>query len=134
MYCRYFRSTHNTEFHVKISPKNLSRFTQNELDCFFKQARSILKNSALTLLMAPKQKKDYGRILVITSRKVGNAPTRNTIRRRIKSLFYEQGYYEQGYDCVAIIKKEGAHLSFAVLQALFATTPLHQKAPPSCPE
>ncbi len=81
------------------------------------------------MLVAPRQEKDYSRILVITSRKVGNAPMRNKIRRRIKSLFYEQSYYTGKYDCVVIIKKGGAHLSFAELKSLFATVMFGETTP-----
>ena len=106
-----------------ITPKkitgNLSRFTKKEVDAFFKTARRAVRHQGLYILLAPAQR-DYGRILVIASRKVGNAPTRNKVRRQLKALFYEQRYYTHGLDCVIIMKKEGAQLPFATLQELLS--------------
>jgi ribonuclease P protein component len=106
-----------------IPPKkitgSLSRFTKKEVDAFFKVARRVVRHQGLYILVAPAQR-DYGRILVIASRKVGNAPTRNKVRRQFKAIFYEQNYYTRGLDCVIIMKKEGAQLPFATLQELLA--------------
>jgi len=98
---------------------NLSRFTKKEVDAFFKIARRVVRHQGLYILLAPAQK-PHGRILVIASRKVGNAPTRNKVRRQFKAIFYEQRYYTHGLDCVIIMKKEGAQLPFATLQELLA--------------
>ena len=97
--------------------RNLSRFTKKEIDALFKKARRVIKHQGLHILVAPKQK-EYGRILIIASRKTGNAPTRNKIRRRLKSIFYEQELYKQEYDCIVIVKKEGPLLTFEQLKKL----------------
>jgi ribonuclease P protein component len=98
---------------------SLSRFTKKEIDAFFTHARRVVQHPGLYILVAPQQK-TYGRILVITSRKVGNSPTRNKIRRQLKAIFYESRYYERGLDCVIVIKKEGTLLPFTTLQQLLA--------------
>lgn len=98
----------------------LSRFTQKEIDVFFKQARCALRHPGLVFLIAPQQKTEFGRILVITSRKVGIAPVRNKIRRQFKALFYENQYYTRGYDCVIIVRKEATLLPFEKLHDLLA--------------
>lgn len=98
----------------------LSRFTQKEIDAFFKAARCALRYRGLVFLIAPQQNPAFGRILVITSRKVGNAPTRNKIRRQFKALFYENNYYTHGHDCVIIVKKESTLIPFAKLQNLLS--------------
>lgn len=107
---------------------SLSRFTKKEVDAFFKVARRVVRHHGLYILVAPAQR-DYGRILVIASRKVGNAPTRNKVRRQFKAIFYEQSYYTRGLDCVIIMKKEGAQLPFATLQELLARAFVTHQAP-----
>lgn len=108
----------------------LSRFTQKEIDAFFKNARCTLRYRGLVFLIAPQQNPAFGRILVITSRKVGNAPTRNKIRRQLKALYYENQYYAYGHDCVIIVKKESTLIPFAKLQDLLAhvMSPLASKS------
>jgi ribonuclease P protein component len=91
--------------------KKISKFTKREVDHLFQHARRIVKMPACTILGAPRQK-DFARILIITSRKVGNAPERNLIRRRIKSIFYEEKLYSRELDCVVIVHKEMIKLSF----------------------
>jgi len=99
--------------------RNLSRFTQREIDAFFKTAHRVLRHSGLVILAAPAQR-DFGRILVITSRKVGSAPVRNKIRRRLKALFYQNNYYNHKRDYVVIVRKEGTELPFDQLRDLLA--------------
>jgi len=98
----------------KIS-KNISNFSSQEVKKLFRKAKRVLRHSGLDVLCSPATL-DFGRILVITSKKVGNAPQRNLIRRRIKSLFYEQKLYKKLIDMVIIIKKEGINLSFKQLK------------------
>jgi len=76
---------------------------------------------SLTLLVAPKSR-EVGRILVVTSRKVGNAVKRNRIRRRLKAIFYEEKLYDRGYDCIVIIKKAGIELDFDELKKIMTET------------
>ena len=97
--------------------KKISKFTQREIDYLFKHARRVFRNASCTILVAPRQA-DFARVLIITSRKVGNAPERNLIRRRIKSIFYEEKLYVQGFDCVVIAQKKIVELSFDQLKEL----------------
>lgn len=99
------------------SARKLSRFTLKEVDAFFKQAQCVLRYRGLVFLIAPQQK-EHGRILVITSRKVGSAPVRNKIRRQLKSIFYETQCYNRGYDCVVVVRKESTLIPFTTLQEL----------------
>jgi len=100
----------------KISNK-LSRFSEQEVAKLFKKAKRVLKHPGLDILCSPTEK-DFGRILVITSRKVGKASKRNLIRRRIKAIFYEEELYEKRLDCIVIVKKEGINLSFNELKSI----------------
>jgi ribonuclease P protein component len=92
--------------------RELSRFSKSEIDRFFATARRIVSHPGLTILVAPRQK-DFARILIIASRKVGNAPFRNKIRRQMKAVFYENKLYNQEFDCALIARKEIAHLTFS---------------------
>jgi len=102
-------------------------FTKKEIEKLFKTARRIAKESSCDLLIAPKTDSQAG-LLVVTSRKVGNAPERNKIRRRLKAIFYENKLYEQAFDCIIIVKKAGNELSFdqwktVLLEKLLAYSP-----------
>jgi ribonuclease P protein component len=107
-------------------PSSLPSFTPAQVQSLFKAACCRFKKPGIDILLAPALL-PHGRILVITSRKVGNAPTRNKIRRRLKAIFYEEKLFEKGHECIAIIKPEGAHTSFEELKKmLLATFEKHQ--------
>lgn len=89
---------------------NLSKFTKREIEHLFKHARRFIKNPALTILLSPRQQ-DFARVLIVTSRKVGNAPQRNLIRRRIKAIFYQEKLFEHPFDCVVISHKDMVNLT-----------------------
>lgn len=89
----------------------ISRFTKKEIEHAFCQARKIFSAATFTILQAPKQTM-LGRILIITQRKIGNAPQRNKIKRQIKSIFYQARCYEQNYDYIIIVKKPALELPF----------------------
>lgn len=97
--------------------REITRFERKEIEHLFAQAKRTASYSAFTLLKAPAQK-DFGRILIITSRKVGNAPERNKIRRRLKSIFFETAAYKNSWDWAIIIKKAAVALSFDELKEL----------------
>jgi len=98
----------------KIS-KNISNFSSQEVRTLFRKAKRVLRHPGLDVLCAPATL-DFGRILVVTSKKVGKAHKRNLIRRRIKSIFYEQELYKKQIDTIVIIKKEGINLDFQQLK------------------
>jgi ribonuclease P protein component len=88
---------------MRISQK-LSSFTQHEIAHFFKSSRRVYKDPSFDILCLSAVQ-EYGRIIVITPRKVGNAPARNKIRRQIKALYYQHHLYHLQVDCMIIIKK-----------------------------
>jgi ribonuclease P protein component len=89
----------------------ISRFTQAEASELFKRAFTIARNVAFNLLAAPQQKL-FGRVLLVTSRRIGNASQRNKLRRRAKAIFYEEKLFERGHDCILIFKKGAIDMSF----------------------
>ena len=97
--------------------KKISKFTKREIDVIFKSARRVIRNQFCTILIAPRQL-DFGRVLIVASRKVGNAPERNLVRRSIKSIFYEEKLFERTFDCVVIVYKKAVTLPFEQLKDL----------------
>ncbi len=68
--------------------KELFRFSETEVSCFFKQAKRIKSANGLKLLRCKsplvdfaQPPVDYGKLLVVTPRKAGKAHDRNKIRR-----------------------------------------------------
>lgn len=95
----------------------ITKFTKREIESLFQQARRVLRHSGCLILLAARQK-DFGRILIVTSRKVGNAPERNKLRRRIKSIFYEEKLFEYPFDGVIILYKKAVGFDFDQLKDL----------------
>ena len=93
------------------APRELTRFTQREIDQTFATARRVLTQPGIQILLAPKQH-TLGRILVIASRKVANAVQRNKLKRQIRSLFLEQKLFQLPYDCIVIFQKKNFEFSF----------------------
>ena len=100
------------------APKDLSRFTKKEMDAVFQAAFSIHKDEFITILASRPSIKEYGRALFITPKKIGNAPQRNKIRRRIKSIIRENNLYEQKQDVVFIIKSLSSNPSFEKIKKI----------------
>ncbi|HEX4068899.1 MAG TPA: ribonuclease P protein component [Candidatus Babeliales bacterium] len=99
----------------------ISKFTKKEIDYLFEHARRVVRNQFCTILVAPRQKEDFGRVLIVVSRAVGNAPERNLIRRRIKSIFYEEKLFTHNVDCVVIAYKKMVSLSFEQLKDMLVS-------------
>lgn len=101
---------------LRIS-RNLSLFNENEVKAAFQNARHRIKVSGLKVFMAPRIL-EFGRILVVTPKKVGNSPKRNLIRRRLKSIFYENEIYQLPYDWIVLTSKEALSLPFEQLKKI----------------
>ena len=102
---------------MKDVAKQISKFTKKEIDSLFKNGKAIYKSKELVLLTAPCLL-HFSRVLLITSRKVGNAPERNLLRRRGRAIFYEELLFKQHKDCVIIFKPAAKHLSFDQLKEI----------------
>lgn len=104
--------------------KRLSTFKNDEVRHIFRSAVYREKFMGLDLLLAPSFL-SHGRILVVTSKKTGNAAKRNLIRRRLKAIFYEEQLFEKQLDIIIIIKKEGIGKSFDELKSLLLQAVTH---------
>jgi ribonuclease P protein component len=100
--------------------QTLTTFSTLEVSAFFKRAKLGLRNAGLTILYAPRTLA-FGRILLITSRKAGNAPQRNRIRRQLRAIFYADKLYERGFDCAVIVRAPAMDYSFDALRTLCTT-------------
>ena len=100
----------------KISNK-LSKFSKKELDHFFTVAKSPKKNQAFTFLTA-QSTLPFGRVLIIVSRKYGNAPQRNLLKRRLKSIFWEEKKKKKKIDLAVIARPSGKSYDFDQLKTL----------------
>ena len=98
--------------------REITRFQSKKIiDELFKKARRVLYHPGVHILLAA-ARADIGHILVIVSRKVGNAPERNKLRRQLRSIFYEEKLFQKGYDCIVITKPGCTNLSYTQLHTL----------------
>lgn len=95
----------------------ISHFKQQEIRSIFRKAQKVYADQGLVLLASPSNK-EFGRILVVTSRKVGTAPERNKIRRRLKSIYYQEKLFTKKIDCIVIVKKPGIAYPFQKLSEI----------------
>jgi ribonuclease P protein component len=100
--------------------RRITNFSRNELTSLFQRAKTVHRNSSFDIRLAPKTE-EIGRILIITPKKMGNAPNRNRVRRRIKALFYQEKLYLLPYDWIIYCKTKSALLSFSEIKQLFAS-------------
>jgi len=99
--------------------RRLSQFSKKEIDRAFADARCVAKQQELTILASPRQG-EFARILPIIPRKVGTAPVRNKLRRRLKAIFYESQLYERDHDLLVLTRKGAGELTFEQLQEILA--------------
>ena len=102
---------------MKNVAKQISRFTKKEIDLLFQTGKAVYKSKEFVILTTPCLV-SLGRILLITSRKVGNAPERNLLRRRGRAIFYEEKLFELQKHCVVIFKAPAKNLSFDQFKAI----------------
>lgn len=95
----------------------ITKFTKKEIDCLFHNARCVFRHPAFIILSIPRQL-DFARILIVASKKVGNAPQRNRLRRQVKAIFYQEKLFNIHHDCAIIFYKKASSLSFDELKKL----------------
>ncbi len=95
----------------------ISRFSKKEAVQLLLLAKRACRYPGLDIKVAPKTG-DFGKILVVTSAKAGNAPQRNLIRRRLKAIFYEEHLYTSAFSWIIFIKKESQAYTFSELKQL----------------
>ena len=96
----------------------LTKFTPQEIKQLYQDAFALTRTIYFVLLVTPATK-DYGRMLLVTPKRIGTAPERNKLKRQFRSIFYEEKLYERGYDCIVIFRKKAATASFDTLKSIF---------------
>ncbi|MCK4499472.1 ribonuclease P protein component [Candidatus Babeliales bacterium] len=107
-----------------FSFKDLFQFSKPEIDAAFKDAQRISGTKEFTLLQSPTDR-DYGKMLIIISRKVGKAHDRNLLRRRLKAIFYENELYKQKSTFILLTRLGAININFKALQQ-FLTNSIQQ--------
>ena len=97
--------------------RKITQFSPREVDSLWKKAHRVIKHDGLDILKAPRSGA-IGRILMIIPKRIGNAPTRNKLRRQLRHIFYEQKLFNGDSDWIVIARPGVAEIPFAVLQAL----------------
>lgn len=99
------------------TPRAVSSFTAREIASLLKRARQIFTSPQLSIKAGLKSG-IHSRILAITPKKMGTAPLRNLIKRRLKALFYEERLFNSPFDLVIYCKKGATDLPYADLKTL----------------
>lgn len=84
---------------------SLTKFRKSEIEMLFQNASLFFRSSSFVLLGAPASL-SYGRLLLVIPKKIGNAPERNKLRRRLKAIFYENRLFDCHKDVIFIAKSE----------------------------
>ena|SRR3990167_4569016 len=95
-------------------PTTFFKFSKTEIKELFSSISKRSDAANIRFLAAPK-KAVMAKLLVVTPKRIGSAPKRNKVRRRLKSIFLEQSLFEGKFDIVVIVKMEGVNLSFQEL-------------------
>ncbi|MBY0109506.1 MAG: ribonuclease P protein component [Candidatus Babeliaceae bacterium] len=78
------------------------------------QARPILRSHAFDVRILPKQD-NIARIIVISPKKTGSAPYRNLLKRRARSIFYQEKMFGSINDWVIYFRPSQSLLDYTKL-------------------
>jgi ribonuclease P protein component len=92
-------------------------FTQSEIRSIMRDSRTIKRTSQLSIKRASRAK-THGRVLIVVSRKVGNAVTRNLIKRRLRHIVRELSLTSHNFDYVIFTKPPITDITFEQLQTI----------------
>ncbi|MFC1854627.1 ribonuclease P protein component [Candidatus Dependentiae bacterium] len=95
--------------------KKLFNFSKSEIDDAFKAATRVASTPFLTLLAAPSDL-EYGKLTLISPRKVGKSHDRNLLRRRVKAIFYENELYKKPFKFILLARKGAIEIPFEELR------------------
>lgn len=95
----------------------ISSFTVPEIKRLFQQARTVYQTDSLRISAVHTQG-PFSKILVVTPKKIGSAPMRNKLRRRLKALFYQEKLYQEPFTLLVFCKKGSPFLTFQDLKSM----------------
>jgi len=96
-------------------------WTQSAIKSLFYKARVVYRDTRMTIKNA-RNAELMGSLVVVVPKKIGSAPQRNLIKRRIRAIFLEKKLAATGLDWVFFIKQPLHQVPFAELVAII--TPL----------
>jgi ribonuclease P protein component len=91
----------------------ITSFTSSEIRRLIARAQVITSDQFITLKCVSTDN-EIGRILIVVPKRVGSAPIRNTIKRQVRSIFYQYQLYQRGKDFVIFFHTQPP--SFAYLK------------------
>jgi ribonuclease P protein component len=110
--------------------RTLTQWSRSEIRTFVRKAHRVLQHPGLDIKSAPALL-SYGRVLIVISKKVGTAPQRNVLRRRLKALFRELHFYATGNDWLFYLKPALNGYSYAALKIILSDALLRPQASPA---
>jgi ribonuclease P protein component len=78
------------------------------------QARPIFRSPLFDVRLLPKQG-DIARLIVVTPKKVGSSPYRNLLKRRSRSIFYQDKLYTSTHDWILFFRPSQSILDYPKL-------------------
>jgi len=94
--------------------RQISLWNKDERLKALAQARPILRRPQFDIRTLPKQDA-IARIIVITPKKVGSSPYRNLLKRRARSIFYQEKLFESANDWVIYFRPSKSILDYKTL-------------------
>jgi len=91
--------------------KHLFSFERDEVKAAFAVATCAGYGPGFKLLKAPSSA-PHSKLLIITPRASGKAHDRNLIRRRARTIFYEQAAHQPPQVWILLVNKRGTATSF----------------------
>lgn len=98
--------------------RHISLWKKDERLKALSQARPIFRSPLFDIRILPKQD-EIARIIVITPKKVGSAPYRNLLKRRSRSIFYQEKMYQSSFDWIIFFRPSKSILDYKNLHEKF---------------
>lgn len=96
---------------------SITKLSRREIEHAFSQAIKVESNTYFTMLRAdPLFEYKEGKILILIPKKVGSAPQRNKLRRRIKEIARKAEIEKKVYVWIIIARKENRNFEFQRLK------------------
>ena len=96
--------------------RDLFNFSKIQAKEALKASKLVKKIPGLKLLAAPDPSLLHGKLLVVLPRAFGKAHDRNLLRRRLRSIYYEEKLYMRPIVSIIIGYKEAQELSFSQIK------------------
>lgn len=96
--------------------RHISLWNNDERLAALSQARPVFRSQNFDVRILPKQG-PIARLIAITPKKVGSAPLRNLLKRRVKSIFYQDKMYTSANDWVIFFRPSQSVLDYEKLRS-----------------